>query len=198
MVRRYEQVYAWEEADKEILAKLLSEGRSSAQIANEMPTRGGVRPTRNAVIGKINRWGLKGNRPKMGLTASRLRPAFKPSVSLPKVAKEPKPKPAASYPTPPATAPTPEPPPAIIFAEPKPMEFELAPATSDELRPGGVAVLALKHHECKWPIGDPRLPGFHFCCAPRVEGEPYCQHHLYERAAEPGTRVGWWKPGRRR
>ncbi len=30
---------------------------------------------------------------------------------------------------------------------------------------------------CKFPIGDPQQDGFHFCCAPRTWGSPYCDHH---------------------
>lgn len=30
---------------------------------------------------------------------------------------------------------------------------------------------------CQWPIGDPRLPGFHFCGEPALPGKPYCSHH---------------------
>lgn len=195
--RRSQNEYPWEDGDHDFLRKLLSEGRSSSEIANEMPARNGIRPSRNAIIGKIDRWGLKDSRPKVGLTASRLRPAFKRSVTLPKVAKEPKSRPIRDNPPPRTEIKPPEPPP-IVFAEVKPEEFAPEIEATDELRPGGVAVLALKHHECKWPIGDPRLSGFHFCCAPRIEGRPYCQHHIYESAAEPGTRVGWWKPGRKR
>lgn len=35
----------------------------------------------------------------------------------------------------------------------------------------------LEHGECKWPIGDPRHPDFHFCGAQQVLGRPYCIEH---------------------
>ena len=37
---------------------------------------------------------------------------------------------------------------------------------------------------CKWPIGDPSQPGFHFCGDTRKEHSPYCQHH-HSIAYEP-------------
>jgi hypothetical protein len=30
---------------------------------------------------------------------------------------------------------------------------------------------------CKFPVGDPHDADFHFCCAERLEGEPYCPAH---------------------
>ncbi len=30
---------------------------------------------------------------------------------------------------------------------------------------------------CKWPIGDPRQPDFHFCCGEAEPGLPYCAQH---------------------
>jgi GcrA cell cycle regulator len=31
--------------------------------------------------------------------------------------------------------------------------------------------------DCRWPIGDPRQEGFHFCGARQLLGRPYCQEH---------------------
>ena len=35
----------------------------------------------------------------------------------------------------------------------------------------------LERNDCRWPIGDPRHPDFHFCGAPQVAGRPYCDLH---------------------
>jgi GcrA cell cycle regulator len=35
----------------------------------------------------------------------------------------------------------------------------------------------LEHHDCRWPIGEPRHPDFHFCGEPQAAGRPYCEHH---------------------
>jgi hypothetical protein len=39
------------------------------------------------------------------------------------------------------------------------------------------AVYALEEGDCRWPIGDPKKPGFKFCCRPSVLGLPYCEEH---------------------
>jgi GcrA cell cycle regulator len=36
----------------------------------------------------------------------------------------------------------------------------------------------LEQHDCRWPIGDPRHPDFHFCGAPQLLGRPYCELHV--------------------
>jgi hypothetical protein len=36
-----------------------------------------------------------------------------------------------------------------------------------------VALLELKSHHCRWPIGDPVL----FCGADKMDGSSYCRHH---------------------
>lgn len=40
---------------------------------------------------------------------------------------------------------------------------------------------------CKWPVGDPKRPDFHFCGKEPVPGKPYCESHLgmaHSRAPE--------------
>jgi len=39
------------------------------------------------------------------------------------------------------------------------------------------SVIELSAHTCRWPIGDPREPGFHFCGKPAMSGKPYCAEH---------------------
>ncbi len=43
----------------------------------------------------------------------------------------------------------------------------------------------LQPDECRWPIGDPQLPDFHFCGERKVDGHPYCAEHG-ARASTPG------------
>lgn len=38
-------------------------------------------------------------------------------------------------------------------------------------------LLELEANECRWPLGDPRQEGFHFCGAQQVLGRPYCIEH---------------------
>lgn len=45
--------------------------------------------------------------------------------------------------------------------------------------------------ECRWPGGDPKEPGFHFCEAKTEPGRPYCQHHCeraYQKPEQENTR----------
>lgn len=43
--------------------------------------------------------------------------------------------------------------------------------------PHSVTLNELLPHHCRWPFGDPRLPGFHFCGARRAGFLPYCAVH---------------------
>jgi GcrA cell cycle regulator len=38
-------------------------------------------------------------------------------------------------------------------------------------------LLDLESHDCRWPVGEPRHPDFHFCGARQAEGRPYCALH---------------------
>ncbi len=40
-----------------------------------------------------------------------------------------------------------------------------------------VSMLELTEKTCRWPLGDPKKAGFHFCGARPVPGVPYCGHH---------------------
>jgi GcrA cell cycle regulator len=42
----------------------------------------------------------------------------------------------------------------------------------------------LEQSDCRWPIGDPKAPDFHFCGAPKLPGRPYCQTH-WQMAFQP-------------
>lgn len=57
----------------------------------------------------------------------------------------------------------------------------IARAASDavtyERSPTGVNLLQLTEKTCRWPIGDPKRDGFHFCGARPMPGLPYCGHH---------------------
>jgi GcrA cell cycle regulator len=38
-------------------------------------------------------------------------------------------------------------------------------------------LLDLEPHDCRWPIGEPRSPDFHFCGEQQAAGRSYCAHH---------------------
>ena len=45
-------------------------------------------------------------------------------------------------------------------------------------------VTTLMPNDCRWPIGDPQAPGFHFCGKLKQDGYPYCEFHV-RRASTP-------------
>jgi hypothetical protein len=49
----------------------------------------------------------------------------------------------------------------------------------------GQAIDMLKDNQCRWPIGDPREPGFHFCEGKKVMGRSYCPGHEIKNCASP-------------
>lgn len=150
----------WTDERVELLKKLWAEGLSASQVAKQL---GGV--TRNAVIGKVHRLGLSGrvtpNRPV------RVRP------------EQPR-TPAAARPRTQADAQ-----PARIAAQQEDQEPEQAPAEKlvvaresfEPERRELATVLTLTDRTCKWPIGDPGSPDFHFCGKKRDSGAPYCTDH---------------------
>ncbi|MEZ5816780.1 MAG: GcrA family cell cycle regulator [Hyphomicrobiaceae bacterium] len=44
-------------------------------------------------------------------------------------------------------------------------------------KPKHKTLLELEPSDCRWPVGDPRHDGFHFCGAQQVLGRPYCIEH---------------------
>ena len=67
----------------------------------------------------------------------------------------------------------------IEVADPKPRKRQ-----SKKTHP----TVDLSAHTCRWPIGDPRDPDFHFCGKPCVPGKPYCAEHVciaYVNARSP-------------
>jgi GcrA cell cycle regulator len=47
------------------------------------------------------------------------------------------------------------------------------------------SILDLKANDCRWPIGDPREPGFGFCGGAKAPGLPYCEHHARQAYEQP-------------
>lgn len=40
-----------------------------------------------------------------------------------------------------------------------------------------VQLEALEGGQCRWPIGDPKMPDFGFCGRPQADNSSYCAHH---------------------
>ena len=199
---------SWTDERIEKLTKMWEGGATASQIAEEL---GGV--SRNAVIGKAHRLGLKA-RP------SPVKPNDKPEAPAAPVAKPA--KPASDTPRAEAAPPRPAPPPAA----PRPAPVAAAPAAATaapgatppaapaprivSVGPGGflrqgpgdqqapippapprrlvpakpspeiagkTSLLDLNDRICRWPMGHPGEPDFHFCGEKVNPGFPYCVEH---------------------
>ncbi|MBD3746500.1 MAG: GcrA cell cycle regulator [Sphingopyxis terrae] len=216
---------SWTDERIEQLRNMWEKGLTASQIADEL---GGV--SRNAVIGKAHRLGLK-SRP------SPVKATDKPvKAPAPKAAGPAAPKPAAAPAAPRAAAPAaPRPAAAPPKAEPKPVASDAsapetdAPSKPDAPRivsigPGGfirqgpgdqqapippapprrlvpakpspeiadkTSLLDLNDRICRWPMGHPGEPDFHFCGEAVNPGFPYCVEHCgraYQAQLPRGTR----------
>ena len=55
-------------------------------------------------------------------------------------------------------------------------------------------MITLLPDDCRWPIGDPQVAGFHFCGKRKQDGHPYCEFHV-RRASTPGrARIMTYRP----
>jgi GcrA cell cycle regulator len=185
---------SWTDERIEQLRKMWEGGMTASQIADEL---GGV--SRNAVIGKAHRLGLQ-SRPspvkpgEHGEGAGADAP--KPVVAAAPAAPRPVARPVQPTPTPEASAPTaaPQPPQPVIrsigpggFQRAMPGEQQapsspapprrLVPAKPSAEMAGKTSLLDLTDRICKWPLGHPGEPDFHFCGAPINPGFPYCLDH---------------------
>jgi GcrA cell cycle regulator len=184
---------SWTEERIERLKKMWHDGATASQIADEL---GGV--SRNAVIGKAHRLGLE-QRPspvKAGEEKDSKKAA--PAGAAPKAA-PPKPEaptagPAAA-PHPGRPAPHPRPggeiqyrsigPGGFIRQGPGDQQPPIPPAPPRRLVPAKpspevadkTSLLDLNDRICKWPMGHPGEPDFHFCGEPSNPGFPYCVAH---------------------
>jgi GcrA cell cycle regulator len=186
---------SWTEERIERLKKLWHDGATASQIADEL---GGV--SRNAVIGKAHRLGLE-QRPspvKAGeeKDAKKAAPAAAPALKATAPKAEPKSAQPASTPSAAPQAPavnrsSPEMqyrsigPGGFIRQGPGDQQPPIPPAPPRRLVPAKpslevadkTSLLDLNDRICKWPIGHPGEPDFHFCGLQSNPGFPYCVEH---------------------
>lgn len=207
---------SWTEERIDTLTRMWESGMTASQIAEEL---GGI--SRNAVIGKAHRLGLKPRPSPVKAAADaepKATPAPAPDAEAPApVASRPQPAPARTPAPAPVAAPlaadpedadepeveareadpAPAPPsrpqpemrsvgpggfvrqnpgeqtPPIAPAPPR----RLVPARPSEAIAGKTSLLDLNDRICKWPIGHPGEPDFHFCGDRVNPGFPYCVEH---------------------
>ena len=189
------------------LKKMWEGGSTASQIADEL---GGV--SRNAVIGKAHRLGLK-SRPspvkanekkkaakkapaktaaaKKAAPKPATKPAAKPATTK-EAAGAPAPTAANASPSQPIPNPTPDLPKIVSVGPggflrqgPGDQQAPIPPAPPRRLVPAKpspeiadkTSLLDLSEKVCRWPMGHPGEPDFHFCGAPVNPGFPYCVEH---------------------
>ncbi|RYD49576.1 MAG: GcrA cell cycle regulator [Sphingomonadales bacterium] len=193
---------SWTDERIESLKKMWDSGLTATQIAEEL---GAV--SRNAVIGKAHRLGLparpspvKPNEAKAAAKAAPAAPKPAPAPAAPvAAASPPEPAPRASVTsTPTATGELSSAPKAADgpvlrsvgpggFLRQNPGEQSapitpapprrLVPAKPSEAIAGKTGLLDLNDRICKWPLGHPGEPDFHFCGDKVNPGFPYCVAH---------------------
>jgi GcrA cell cycle regulator len=159
----------------------VDEKLSGSQIALRLGLK-----DRNAVMGKIHRLGITR---KLGANGEAdvadavgdkpVADAFAPTDDAPEpsaAAVE------AAAPSPPETVSEPEAP--STSAEP-PDDASETPKDSFSDHP----IMQLKENSCRWPIGDPQLPGFRFCCKAKAGTLPYCSEHAEISYLAPESRT---------
>jgi GcrA cell cycle regulator len=186
---------SWTDERIERLKKMWADGATASQIADEL---GGV--SRNAVIGKAHRLGLDarpspvkpGEEKEKKAAAS---PAAKPSRAEP-VARRAAPASAeeGETPHPPRTPQRVHPegvqyrsigPGGFVRQGPGDTQAPIPPAPPRRLVPAKpsaevadkTSLLDLNDRICKWPLGHPGEPDFHFCGKAANPGFPYCVDH---------------------
>ncbi|KWV94222.1 MULTISPECIES: GcrA family cell cycle regulator [unclassified Erythrobacter] len=196
---------SWTDERIATLKKMWEGGSTASQIAEEL---GGV--SRNAVIGKAHRLGLKSRPSPVKANEKKKAPAKAKPAPKPVAKKAAKPaaKPAPAAPAKPTAAPAPRQD-AAIPSQPLPnknadlpkivsvgpggflrqgpgdQQAPIPPAPPRRLVPAKpspeiadkTSLLDLSDKVCRWPMGHPGEPDFHFCGEAVNPGFPYCVEH---------------------
>ena len=190
---------AWTDQRIEQLRTLWEKGLTASQIADEL---GGV--SRNAVIGKAHRLGLK-SRPspvKASETEKKAAPKkvaakpaaapVKPRVAAPIAAPRSEAAPAAAAPAAPTGTQQSSMPRIVSIGPggfmrqgPGDQQAPIPPAPPRRLVPAKpspeiadkTSLLDLNDRVCRWPMGHPGEADFHFCGEAVNPGFPYCVEH---------------------
>ena len=188
---------SWTEERIDRLKSMWAKGSTASQIADEL---GGV--SRNAVIGKAHRLGLEARPSPVKPGDEKDRPAAAAPAPRAAPVERPAPRPAAAAapertaPAHPAPAPNQRRPQAelqyrsigpggFVRQGPGEQQAPIPPAPPRRLVPAKpspevadkTSLHDLNDRICKWPMGHPGEPDFHFCGEPSNPGFPYCVAH---------------------
>jgi len=188
---------SWTEERIERLKKMWADGATASQIADEL---GGV--SRNAVIGKAHRLGLEqrpspvkpGDEKKAAPAAAAPKAAPKAETPAPRPAAAAAPQRSTERAQPERTPQRPQSetmqyrsigPGGFVRQGPGEQQAPIPPAPPRRLVPAKpspevadkTSLLELNDRICKWPMGHPGEPDFHFCGEQANPGFPYCVQH---------------------
>jgi GcrA cell cycle regulator len=191
---------SWTDQRIDQLKNLWEKGLTASQIADEL---GGV--SRNAVIGKAHRLGLKSRpspvkaneaekkvapkkaAPAKPVAAAVAKPRVAPSAPAPRAAEAapasgeaPAERPASSMPRIVSIGPG-----GFMRQGPGDQQAPIPPAPPRRLVPAKpspemadkTSLLDLNERVCRWPLGHPGEADFHFCGEAVNPGFPYCVEH---------------------
>ncbi|MBV9288832.1 MAG: hypothetical protein JO288_13610 [Hyphomicrobiales bacterium] len=177
----------WTEQAVETLRRLALEGRSAAWIAAALGA-----PSRNAVIGKASRIGIKLN----GGTHSGLRPERPPPSEIPwrrarsaSIGGRSRPERslAAAIPWRRTVSPARSRALAIPREKRRADARVYAAAEVGEMRRIGFAEIS--EIECRWPLGDPTQEDFAYCGLQVAKGHAYCAGHCRLAYRSPTAKI---------
>ena len=188
---------SWTDERIDRLKKMWSDGATASQIADEL---GGV--SRNAVIGKAHRLGLDarpspvkaGEEKEKKASASAAKPAPRAESSAKRAPASAPDEDVEDSPRPVRSPQRPQPdgiqyrsigPGGFIRQGPGDTQAPIPPAPPRRLVPAKpsaevadkTGLLDLNDRICKWPLGHPGEPDFHFCGNAANPGFPYCVEH---------------------
>lgn len=157
-------MFDWTEARLATLRQCIADRKSSGYAAKLLGDEAGVKLSRNAVVSKAKKFGLRFNSradPKPKPPVRRRRRTRHSEETLAKYAGEQLP----------------------------PVPFVSSPEATEESKiPLGQrkTLLELTGSSCRWPFGDPQASDFFFCGGHVITGAAYCTQHCrvaYSRAS---------------
>lgn len=173
---------AWTDEMVEDLKKMWKEGLTTGEIGKRLNV------SKNSIVGKVHRLGLSGRpSPIKKKDEEPKAPKAKPAKAAPAETKAAEKKSAAplkeTFEQRPA-APAPEP-------KAKAASFHPMPAKNPVHKGGhhhNLSLTELDNHTCRWPVGDPKDAGFHFCGKKVRLGQTYCEEHSAIAYVKPGKK----------
>ena len=200
-----ESIMAWTDQMIEDLKRMWKEGLTTGEIGKRL----GV--TKNSIVGKVHRLGLSGRpspikkKTDSSPSSSAAKPTAAPKIS-PKSDSAPKSKfqheaPAEKNISQTAAVATKseapkeeknisdtETAPAFINKHQE-IRYDFRSEVSHPLSKGGyTSLISLDNHTCRWPIGDPKDEGFHFCGKKVRLGQTYCEEHAAIAYVKPTSK----------